>query len=99
MPFIFHLLQALVAATTGGGGGAVQSITSTTAASTSALTSAIATMNLGKVGGGGGASVRRHESSYGLDCVTFKGVINFVAGFRPPLSCREHMLLDLPQVR
>ncbi len=34
----------------------------------------------------------------GLDAVRYKGVIKLVEGYRPPLSCFEHILRDLPKV-
>ena len=34
----------------------------------------------------------------GLENVRYQGVIRLVNGYNPPLSCREHMLEDLPQV-
>ena len=70
MPFIFNLLQAFAAAT---GGGAVQSSTSALLPPTppapisiSSLTSAVASMSLGKVVGGGGSLLDTAFASEGM---------------------------------
>lgn len=53
-----------------------------------------------QVGGGLAAadSPRSDRHTDGLEHVSYQGVIKLVADYRPPLTCREHMLQDLPQV-
>ncbi len=34
----------------------------------------------------------------GLGEIGYKGIIKLVEGYRPPLSCRDHILQDLPSL-